>query len=247
MISLTETPRRTTRARHLAAAPALAALLLLGGCETANNALSTVADKSAELWNTMSSPFNRGEDKEFSRDPTRERRADVEKWERIRGSDDPTVFQSFIETYPDSALTHLARRRLATLQPTQGTHVPSTFATEQPRPPAVRHAAGQMPPPAPPGQFPVPWVLGRWAIDCSRKEGGNGVTYNQVDAGKVRVIRDDGSAAVYTVRREDDILVLEADGLIYQDKIVSATELRSYAVKYNNQWHEVDLVYRKCD
>jgi len=104
-----------------------------------------------------------------------------------------------------------------------------------------------MPPPAPPGQFPVPWVLGRWAIDCSRKEGGNGVTYNQVDAGKVRVIRDDGSAAVYTVRREDDILVLEADGLIYQDKIVSATELRSYAVKYNNQWHQVDLVYRKCD
>jgi hypothetical protein len=247
MTSLTETPRRAARARHLAAAPALAALLLLGGCETANNALSTVADKSAELWNTMSSPFNRGEDREFSRDPTRERRADVEKWERIRESDNPAVFQTFIETYPDSALTHLARRRLATLQPTQGTHVPSTYATERPRPPQVRHAAGQMPPPAPPGQFPVPWVLGRWAIDCSRKEDGNGVTYNQVDAGKVRVIRDDGSAAVYTVHREDDILVLEADGLIYQDKIVSATELRSYAVKYNNQWHQVDLVYRKCD
>tara|TARA_R110002073_G_scaffold63654_2_gene159429 strand:- start:3167 stop:3892 length:726 start_codon:yes stop_codon:yes gene_type:complete len=240
-------PRRAAKARLLAAAPALAALMLLGGCETANNALSTVADKSAELWNTMSSPFNRGEDKEFSRDPTRERRADVEKWERIRGSDDPTVFQTFIETYPDSALTHLARRRLATLQPTQGTQVASTYATEQPRPPQVRHAAGQMPPPAPPGQFPVPWVLGRWAIDCSRKEGGSGVTYNQVDAGKVRVIRDDGSAAVYAVHREDDILVLEADGLIYQDKIVSATELRSYAVKYNNQWHQVDLVYRKCD
>ncbi|MEQ8807263.1 MAG: hypothetical protein RIE87_10540 [Rhodospirillales bacterium] len=247
MTALTRMPRRAAKARLLAAAPALAALMLLGGCETANNALSTVADKSAELWNTMSSPFNRGEDKEFSRDPTRERRADVEKWERIRGSDDPTVFQTFIETYPDSALTHLARRRLATLQPTQGTQVASTYATEQPRPPQVRHAAGQMPPPAPPGQFPVPWVLGRWAIDCSRKEGGSGVTYNQVDAGKVRVIRDDGSAAVYAVHREDDILVLEADGLIYQDKIVSATELRSYAVKYNNQWHQVDLVYRKCD
>ncbi|MEQ9560389.1 MAG: hypothetical protein RIG67_31810 [Rhodospirillales bacterium] len=247
MTALTRMPRRAAKARLLAAAPALAALMLLGGCETANNALSTVADKSAELWNTMSSPFNRGEDKEFSRDPTRERRADVENWERIRGSDDPTVFQTFIETYPDSALTHLARRRLATLQPTQGTQVASTYATEQPRPPQVRHAAGQMPPPAPPGQFPVPWVLGRWAIDCSRKEGGSGVTYNQVDAGKVRVIRDDGSAAVYAVHREDDILVLEADGLIYQDKIVSATELRSYAVKYNNQWHQVDLVYRKCD
>ena len=101
-------------------------------------------------------------------------------------------------------------------------------------------------PPAPPGQFPVPWVLGRWAIDCSRTEGGNGVTYNQVNAQKVRVIRDDGSSAVYDVRRENDVLVLEADGLIYQDKIVSATELRSYAVKYNNQWHKVDLVYRKC-
>ncbi|MEQ9360861.1 MAG: hypothetical protein RLO05_04070, partial [Rhodospirillales bacterium] len=135
MTALTRMPRRAAKARLLAAAPALAALMLLGGCETANNALSTVADKSAELWNTMSSPFNRGEDKEFSRDPTRERRADVEKWERIRGSDDPTVFQTFIETYPDSALTHLARRRLATLQPTQGTQVASTYATEQPRPP----------------------------------------------------------------------------------------------------------------
>jgi len=247
MTALTETPRRTAKSRLPLAAPVLAALVLLGGCETANNALSTVADKSTELWNAMSSPFARGDDKQLSRDPTRERRADVEKWERIRESDDPTVFQSFIEAYPDSALTHLARRRLATLQPTQGTHVPSTYATERPRPPEVRHTTAQMPPPAPPGQFPVPWVLGRWAIDCSRKEGGNGVTYNQVDAGKVRVIRDDGSSAVYTVRREEDILVLEADGLIYQDKIVSATELRSYAVKYNDQWHEVDLVYRKCD
>jgi hypothetical protein len=247
MTALNEMPRLTIKSRLRLAASALAVLVLLGGCETASNALSTVADKSTDLWNAMSSPFSRGEDKELSRDPTRERRADVEKWERIRGSDDPTVFQTFIETYPDSALTHLARRRLATLQPTQGTHVPSTYATEQPKPPEVRHTAGQMPPPAPPGQFPVPWVLGRWAIDCSRQEGGSGVTYNQVDAGKVRVVRDDGSSAVYAVHREDDILVLEADGLIYQDKIVSATELRSYAVKYNNQWHQVDLVYRKCD
>lgn len=246
MTALTDQPRRPFGLRLAGAVPAIALLVMLGGCETANQALSTVADTSKDLWNTVTSPFS-GDDKSLSRDPTRERREDVEKWERIRESNDPTVFQSFIETYPDSALTHLARRRLATLQPTQGAQVPSIYATEQPRAPEIRHAAGEMPPPAPPGQFPVPWVLGRWAIDCSRKEGGNGVTYNQVDAGKVRVIRDDGSSAVYSVRRENDIMVLEADGLIYQDKIVSATELRSYAVKYNNQWHQVDLVYRKCD
>jgi len=247
MTALSESPCRNSRPRLRAAVPALAALLLLGGCGTASNAFSAVADKSKELWDTVSSPFTGDEEKSLSRDPTRERREDVEKWERIRESDDPTVFQSFIETYPDSALTHLARRRLATLQPTQGAQVPATYATDQPRPPLVRHAAGQLPPPMPPGQFPVPWVLGRWAVDCSRTNGGNGVTYNQVSADKVRVVRDDGSSAVYTVRREDDIMVLEADGLIYQDKIVSATELRSYAVQYNNQWHKVDLVYRKCD
>ncbi|MEQ8507309.1 MAG: hypothetical protein RIB80_18460 [Rhodospirillales bacterium] len=238
---------RKAGTRVMIALPALAVLALLGGCETATNAFSTVADKSKELWDSVKLPFSGEEEKSLNRDPTRERREDVEKWERIRGSDDPKVFQTFIETYPDSALTHLARRRLATLQPTQGAQVQGTFAVDQPKPPMVQQAAaGQMPPPAPPGQFPVPWVLGRWAIDCSRTEGGNGVTYNQVNAQKVRVIRDDGSSAVYDVRRENDVLVLEADGLIYQDKIVSATELRSYAVKYNNQWHKVDLVYRKC-
>jgi hypothetical protein len=246
MTAAIPTSRKTWR-RLLAIGPAVAALVLLGGCETASEAFSSVATTSKNIWEKVSSPFSRDTDKSLSRDPTHERREDVEKWERIRGSDNPTVFQDFIETYPDSALTHLARRRLATLQPTQGAQVPSTFSAEQPAPPTIRHAAGQTPPPAPPGQFPAPWILGRWAIDCSRKEGGNGVTYNQVSVGKVRVIRDDGSAAVYDIRRENDIMVLEADGLIYQDRIVSATELRSYAVKYNNQWHQVDLVYRKCD
>ena len=239
-------PRHIIRRRFRVVLPAVCALTLLGACETANEALDSVASTSKSIWDSVSSPFSR-DDKELSRDPTRERREDVEHWERIRGSDDPTLFQNFIERYPDSALTHLARRRLATLQPTQGMQVEGSFATEQPKPPLVRHAAGSIPPPAPPGQFPAPWILGRWAIDCSLKEGGNGVTYNQVDAGKVRVIRDDGSAAVYDIHRENDIMVLQGGGLIYQDKIVSATELRSYAVKYKDQWHKVDLVYRKCD
>ena len=242
------THRRLTARPVVAALVLAAALPLLGACETANNAMDSVANVSRSVWDTVSSPFSRGDEKTLSRDPTRERREDVEKWERIRGSDDPTVFQTFIETYPDSALSHLARRRLATLQPTQDMQVPSTYATEQPKPPTTHHLAGQvMPPPAPPGQFPAPWILGRWAIDCSQSQGGSGVTYNQVDANTVRVIRDDGSSATYTIRRENDVMVLEADGRIYQDKIVSATELRSYAVKYKDQWHEVDLTYRKCD
>ena len=246
MSTMNQAPRRKAGIPFVAIVPALVAMVMLTGCETASEAFASVADKSRELWDSVKSPFSDDEDKKLTRDPTRERREDVEKWERIRGSDNPAVFQSFIESYPDSALTHLARRRLATLQPTQGTQVQSTFAAEQPKPPQVQQATTLMPPPAIPGQFPVPWLLGRWAIDCSRAEGGNGVTYNQVDAGKVRVIRDDGSSAVYDVRRENDILVLEAGGLVYQDKIVSASELRSYAVKYNNQWHKVDLIYRKC-
>ena len=97
-----------------------------------------------------------------------------------------------------------------------------------------------------PGQFPAPWVLGRWALDCSSHASGNGVTYIQVGEDKVRVVRDDGSSAVYTIRRENDVMVLDGNGLVYQDKIVSGTELHSYAVKYKGAWNKVDLIYRKC-
>ena len=224
-----------------------AASIVLGACETASNALDTVTEASADLWETVSSPFSSGDPQRASRDATRERRQDVEEWERIRGSNDPTVFQNFLQRYPDSALGHLARRRLATLQPTQGTQVPATYAGDQPKAPAITQAlTGNMPEIAPPGQFPTPWLIGRWAIDCSRNPGGNGVTYSQTPNNQVRVLRDDGSAAIYSVRRENEVLVLEGNGLVYQDKIVSATELRSYAVQYKGQWHKVDLVYRKC-
>ncbi|MEK9672786.1 MAG: hypothetical protein VW268_09840 [Rhodospirillaceae bacterium] len=221
----------------------------LTGCETAKNAMDTVSEASHKLWDKLSSPFGGESDKSTAgRDPTRERREDVEQWEQIRGSDDPTKFQNFIQRYPDSALTHLARRRLATLQPTQGAQVPATHAGDKPALPALNQGTqANLPDLAPPGQFPAPWVLGRWAIDCSQARGGNGVTYSQMTDGRVRVLRDDGSAAIYEIRRENDILVLEGNGLIYQDRIVSVTELRSYAVKYNNQWHKVDLVYRKCN
>jgi len=225
---------------------ALAAVITLGGCETARDAMDTVSEQSKDLWDAVSSPFS-SDKVGTERDVTRERRDDVEQWERIRGSSDPTQFQNFIERYPDSALTHLARRRLATLQPTQGQQVPATYAGAKPPPPVLeRGITGKLPAVAPPGQFPTPWLLGRWAIDCSRNRGGNGVTYSQTPENKVRVMRDDGSAAIYDVRRENDILVLDGNGLIYQDKIVSETELRSFAVQYNGQWHKVDLVYRKC-
>ncbi len=221
---------------------------LLGACETATNAIDTVTDASLDLWDAVSSPFSSGDPAQAGRDATGERRPDVERWERIRGSDDPTQFQAFIERYPDSPLTHLARRRLATLQPTQGAQVAATFAGNQPQAPVIKRGIeAELPEIAPPGQFPVPWVLGRWAIDCSRNPGGNGVTYSQMPDNRVRIVRDDGSAAIYDVRRENDILILEGNGLVYQDKIVSGTELRSYAVQYNGQWHKVDLVYRKCE
>lgn len=234
--------------RILPATLALAAGLALGGCEATRSALDSVSETSKQMWDSVSAPFSREGSASASRDPTLERRADVEHWERIRGSDDPAVFQAFIERYPDSALTHLARRRLASLQPTQGAQTPASLVGGQPpAPPTVSATGGAMPPEAPPGQFPAPWVLGRWAIDCSTRDGGSGVTYVQTEGGKVRVVRDDGSSAVYAIRREGDVLVLDGNGLIYQDKIVSATQLRSYAVRYNGQWHKVDLTYRKCD
>lgn len=241
---MNSTLRRST---PLSLCLALAGAIILGGCETAREAMDTVSTSSKDLWDAVSSPFSSDSGTGSRRDVTRERRDDVEQWERIRGSSDPTQFQNFIERYPDSALTHLARRRLATLQPTQGQQVSATYAGAKPPPPVLeRGISGQLPEMALPGQFPTPWLLGRWAIDCSRTRGGNGVTYSQTPDNKVRVVRDDGSAAVYTVRRENDILVLDGNGLVYQDKIVSATELRAYAVRYNDQWHKVDLTYRKC-
>jgi len=238
----------STRARILPAVAALAAGLALGGCEATRSALDSVTETSREMWNSVSAPFSRSDTPAAARDPSLERRADVEHWERIRGSDDPSVFQAFIERYPDSALTHLASRRLASLQPTQGAQTPASLVGGQPPPPpTVSTAGGQMPAVAPPGQFPAPWVLGRWAIDCSTRDGSSGVTYIQTGGDKVRVVRDDGSSAVYDIRREEDVLVLDGNGLIYQDKIVSETQLRSYAVRYNGQWHKVDLTYRKCD
>lgn len=243
---MTEHRRPVRFALYLATG--LSSCLALGACDTTRGAMDSVADASTAVWNTLSSPFNRGEDPSAPRDGSRERREDVEQWERIRGSNDPVVFQNFIERYPDSALIHLARRRLATLQPTQQAQAPASLVGGQPpAPPPQSPLGNKLPPVAPTGQFPVPWVLGRWALDCSSRSSGNGITYVQAEGGKVRVVRDDGSSAVYTVRRENDILVTEGNGLIYQDKIVSATELHSYAVKYKDQWNKVDLTYRKCD
>lgn len=240
---------------RLSATPVLALALaatLLGGCDTARMAYDDVAETAGTLWDKtfgrIDAPFNEGNPHLRFRD-LNERQDDLEHWERIRDSEDPRVFQDFIARYPDSALVHLARRRLAYLQPTDGGSTTATASAGAPPPPEVRSPiAGQAPTaPLQPGDFPAPWILGRWAIDCSQSsENGGGVTYIQVDNRRVRVVRDDGSAAVYDIRVDNGILELDGNGVVYRDKVVSDSELRSYAVKYKGQWNKVDLTYRKC-
>lgn len=225
---------------------AAAIALGLGGCTTVSEAVKSASETTGEFWDAtvdfVSQPFEGEYDQTAGENVGP--RDDVEDWEAIQSSADPEDFRRFIRKYPNSALAFLARRKLNELADDANNQTATTLSTRAPFPPTVD---GANPPPLEPrGVFPTPWVIGRWAFDCTVKENSGGVTYIRLDDRHVRIQRDNGAANDYRIKRMDNILELESGGLLYRDLIVSDRELRSFAVRQNGTWHKVNLTYQKC-
>lgn len=228
------------------AAAGLGAALYLQGCTTDAPVEGTrnFLRKSVDF---ISTPFSG--DTEARTDAERSERTDAAEWDSIERSDNPDDFRRFIERHPESAFATLAKRRLEELEELGIDPPPQigTKAFQTPPPPPKLPQTAKLPAAEAAGAFPAPWVLGRWAFDCNTAgASGGGVTYIQETANRVRIDRDDGSTASYSIRREGGQLVLDGGGLQYRDQIISITEIRSFAVRQDGTWHEVDLTYKKC-
>ncbi len=216
----------------------------LNACETLESTYSSVAD-------AVSAPFSSeprfGDGASSIVLDAREKEAAV-KWDRLKDSTDQDVLRRFSEDYRDTVFSGVAQKRIAELK--REASAPSSRTayfdgSTEPAPPASP-ASGGLPDPVPAGQFPAPWLLGNWAINCAVEAPGNRVTYVLDDKDRVTVQRDNGTEATYTVSRQGNLLTLAGNGLVYKDKIISVDLLRSYAVRQGNIWHSVDLTYEKC-
>lgn len=240
-------PRCGLLAGLLLASPMLGGCIALDVLDLAADAASDSNDSTVSLKNSVRGLFggkDEGADEENQKQDTGQPEprkkypntpsyADLAAWDAIKDSPNADDFKAFLAAHPDSIHAWAAEHRIAALGPVAVASLETRGATRAVKPEAA------------PEPFPE-WIAGTWDISCAGGGTKRAITYAKLDERTVRIDRRDRSAVIYDITLAGGTLTLAREELIFKDRVVSESELQSFAYILDGRRRKVDLTYHKC-